>query len=128
MKKTIFLIEDDSGIIDVYKTGLETVGKFKVEVAETCQQARERFKEFEEDSGKPDLILLDLILPECNGIQLLEELKKSEKTKNIPVFVLTNYGSKEIEKMGAKLNAEQYLIKTETTPTELVKIVKKALK
>jgi two-component system, OmpR family, alkaline phosphatase synthesis response regulator PhoP len=129
MKKLIYLIEDDFGVIDVYKTGLEIIGKFKVEVFETCQKIKEKIEELGRDAkGIPDLILLDLIMPECNGIQILQDLKSKEATKNIPVFILTNYGSKELQKMGFDLKTEQYLIKTETTPTLLVEIVKKRLK
>lgn len=128
MKKVIYLVEDDFGVIDVYRTGLEIIGKFKVEVFENCQKIKEKIKELGERKIKvPDLILLDLILPECNGIQILQDLKSKEVTKNIPVFILTNYGSKELQKMGFDLKTEQYLIKTETTPTQLVKIVKKML-
>jgi two-component system alkaline phosphatase synthesis response regulator PhoP len=129
MKKLIYLIEDDFGVIDVYKTGLEIIGKFKVEVFETCQKIKEKIEELGRDAkGIPDLILLDLIMPECNGIQILQDLKSKEATKNIPVFILTNYGSKELQKMGFDLKTEQYLVKTETTPTLLVEIVKKRLK
>jgi len=128
MKKTIYLIEDDAGIIDVYKTGLEAIGGFKVEAFENCQKIRERIGKIQnKKSKKPDLVLLDLILPECNGIQILQELKNGGETKDIPVFILTNYGSKELEKMGFDLKGEQYLIKTETTPMQLVEIVKKRL-
>ncbi|MDP2909860.1 MAG: response regulator [bacterium] len=127
-KPVIYLVEDDFGIIDVYKTGLEVLGKFKVEVFETCQKIRDRLAELREKKIKnPDMVLLDLILPECNGIQILKELKESEATRSIPVFILTNYGSKELQKMGAELNSEQYLVKTETTPTQLVEIIKNRL-
>lgn len=128
MPKLIYLVEDDAGIIDVYKTGLEAVGGFKVEVFERCLEIRERIGEIiSKKTKKPDLILLDLILPECNGIDILKELKNKEETKDIPVFVLTNYGSDELKRMGVSLNANQYFIKTETTPTKLAKIVKERL-
>ncbi len=128
MKKLIYLIEDDFGVIDVYRMGLEKIGKFKVEVFENCQKIKEKIEELKKDAKNiPDLILLDLILPECNGIQILQDLKNNEATKNIPVFILTNYGSKELQKMGLDLKTEKYLIKTETTPTLLVEIVKKRL-
>lgn len=125
MPKLIYLVEDDAGIIDVYKTGLEAIGKFKVEVFDTCSDIRERIKEIEaKKSKKPDLILLDLILPECNGVQILEELKKGNETKDIPVFILTNYTSDEIKDRGIELGTMDYLTKTETTPTKLAEIVK----
>jgi len=129
MPKIIYLIEDDNGIIDVYKTGLELMGKFKVEVSENCQKAREKIKEIKnKKSKKPDLILLDLILPECNGIDILKELKKTKETKDIPVFILTNYTSEEIKRIGINLGTKDYLTKTETTPTKLAEIIKERLK
>lgn len=129
MAKTIYLIEDDGGIIDVYKTGLEMIGKFKVEAFQTCFDARKRIEEIiSKKVKKPDLILLDLLLPECNGIQILEELKSKEETRDIPVFVLTNYGGDELQKMGVKLKVEEYLIKSATVPSKLVEIVKEKLK
>lgn len=122
------MVEDDFGIIDVYKTGLEAAGGFNVETFDNCQKIRGKIGEIQSKKAKkPDLLLLDLILPECNGIQILQEIKSNAETKEIPVFILTNYGSKELQKMGFDLSSEQYLIKTETTPMQLVEIVRKRL-
>ncbi len=129
MPKLIYLIEDDAGVIEVYKTGLEIIGKFKVEVFDTCKDIREKIKQLENKKApKPDLILLDLILPECNGVEILEQLKKTKETKDILVFILTNYTSDEIKERGIKMGTKDYLTKTEFTPTKLVEIVKKKLK
>lgn len=128
MAKLIYLVEDDEAIIDVYKTGLKLIGKFKVEAFNMCFKIKERVKEIQEKKAKkPDLILLDLILPECNGVQILEELKKNNETKDIPVFILTNYTSDEIKDRGIELGTRDYLTKTETTPTQLAEIVKNRL-
>jgi len=128
MKKLIYLVEDDVGIIDVYKIGIETMTDFKVEIFDTCKEIRTRIEELKNKKApKPDLILLDLILPECNGVQILEELKKEKETKDIPVFILTNYTSKDIKERGIKLGTKDYLTKTEVTPTKLAEILKKKL-
>jgi len=128
-KKIILLIEDDSAIIDVYKTGLESTGKFKVEVATLGSKAIEEMKEISQNKKKkPDLILLDIILPDINGIKVLEEIKRREETKDIPVFILTNYGSKDFKKQGIALKAEEYIIKTDCPPSKLTKLIKKRLK
>ena len=128
-KKLIYLVEDDAGIVDVYKTGLELIGKFGVEVFYTCKDIKDRIKELSQEKAKrPDLILLDLILPECNGVEILEELKNTEETKDIPVIILTNYTSSEIERRGIEVGTDDYLTKTEVTPTNLAKIVKDRLK
>jgi CheY-like chemotaxis protein len=128
-KKIILLIEDDLAIIDVYKTGLEKAGKFKVEAITLGSEAIERIKSISENkSKKPDLVLLDIILPDINGIKILESIRNQEKTKDIPVFVLTNYGGKKFKKEGLALNAEEYIIKTDCPPSKLTKLIKKRLK
>jgi len=129
MPKTIYLIEDDAGVIDVYKRGLEMIGKFKVEVFKTCKDIKDKIEELVNDKDKkPDLVLLDLILPECNGVEILELLKETEQTKDIPVIILTNYTSDEIKERGIEMGTKDYLTKTEVTPTKLAEIVKKKLK
>jgi two-component system, OmpR family, alkaline phosphatase synthesis response regulator PhoP len=129
MPKLIYLIEDDAGVIEVYKTGLEKIGKFEVKVFKTCKEAKDKIEEFANNKGKkPDLILLDLILPECNGVEILGILKKTEQTKDIPVIILTNYTSDEIKERGIEMGTKDYLTKTEVTPTKLAEIVKEKLK
>ena len=128
-KKLIYLVEDDWGIIDVYKTGLETMGDFKVEVFRFCSDVKERIEKLaNKKTKKPDLILLDLLLPECNGIELLQEIRSKEEIKDLPVIIITNYGGSELRGMGGKLDAIDYIIKTDVTPSKLVKIIKEKLK
>ncbi len=128
MKKTILFVEDDIATIDVYKTALEAVG-FNVDPMLLGEEAIRRIKEIEQgEAKKPDLVLLDLLLPDINGIEVLEELKKYEKTKDIPVLILTNYSSEELEKRGLLLKAEKYLLKTDYPPSKLVELIKKELK
>jgi len=67
-------------------------------------------------------------LPDMNGIEVLEEMRKYPKTKDIPVFILTNYTNEELEKRGLLLKSEKYLLKTSYTPRELAEIVKDRLK
>lgn len=128
MRKIIFLIEDDWQIIDVYKIALEKTNDFKIETATLGQEAVEKLDAIEKGKAKkPDLILLDLVLPDMNGIEVLQEIKSRKKTKDIPVFILTNYGDEELKKMGVDLKSEKYLTKTETSPIELRALVKEQL-
>lgn len=127
--KTILLIEDDEPIIDVYTTALEKADHFKVEAITLGYKAIERIKEIEQGKiKKPDLVLLDLILLDINGLEVLAEMKKYEETKDIPVFILTNYTSWELEQMGCDLKTEKYLTKTDLSINQLVKLVKERLK
>ena len=75
---------------------------------------------------KPDLILLDLILPKINGFEVLESLLSDESTKNIPVIVLTNLNATEGDVAKTKdLGAKEVLMKTEVTPQEVVDKIRK---
>ncbi len=128
MKKTILFVEDDIATIDVYKTALEAAG-FDVDPMLLGEEAIRRIKEIKQgETKKPDLVLLDLLLPDINGIEVLEEIRKHEKTKNMLVLILTNYSSKELETRGLLLKAEKYLLKTDYPPSKLVELVKKELK
>ena len=73
----------------------------------------------------PDLILLDLLLRHENGLDILEKMKQDEKISKIPVLVFTNYDTKEYRERAAKLGAQEYIIKAQTTPSEIVKKIKK---
>jgi len=78
-------------------------------------------------SGNPDLILLDIILPKKNGLEVLEDLRKDEKTKNIPVIILTNLENVgEVEK-AIELGATTYLIKANYSLDEVIEKVRKVL-
>jgi len=122
--KKILLIEDDGAIIDVYKIGLEGAG-FEVEVIMTGKQAVDRLSK---DGEMPDLIFLDLLLPDLNGMEVLAQIRKAGKMKDQPIYILTNYSDNELEKMGYDLKAEQHLLKSDYTPSQLVALVKERLK
>ncbi len=78
-------------------------------------------------SEKPDLILLDLILPRLHGFEVLKELKKDEKTKDIPIIILTNLERSEDIQKALELGATTYLVKANYSLEEVVKKVKNAL-
>lgn len=124
MKKKILLIEDDGAIIDVYKIGLEAAG-FEVEAIMTGKQAIDRLSK---EGNLPDLIFLDLLLPDMNGVEVLAEVRKTGKIKDTPVLVLTNYSDAELEKMGYDLKTEKHLLKSDYTPNQLADLVKERLK
>jgi len=128
MAKTILFIEDDQATIEVYEIALKEA-KFKVEAIQLGREAIERINKINKGKAKkPDLVLLDIILPDMNGIQILQEIRKQKETKDLPVFILTNYGGREIEHLGYKLKAEQYITKTNCLSRQLAKLVKERLK
>jgi len=77
---------------------------------------------------KPDLILLDLILPKINGFAVLSEIKKTPVLKKVPVVILSNLGQESDVEKGLRMGAEDYLIKTNLSLSEIVEKVKKHLK
>lgn len=77
--------------------------------------------------GKPDLIILDIMIPEMNGLDVLDKLKADSATKEIPVLILTNLSSKEEEERALKAGALKYLIKTQYEPEKLIQVVKQTV-
>lgn len=115
MKKKILLVEDDSFLSSLAARALDEAG-YEVELATDAEKAMEYLSK-----GTPDLILLDLVLPGMNGFEFLEKIKKEEKTKSIPVVILSNLGSKEEIEQGFRLGAHSYLIKSHILLDDLVK-------
>lgn len=121
-KKKILIVEDDRFLSEMYATKLTASG-FEVETAEDGQEALAKVKE-----QKPDLILLDIVLPKMDGFEFLRSFKKDPASEKILVVILTNLGQKEEVDKGLKLGANDYIIKAHFTPTEVVAKVKKLLK
>jgi DNA-binding response OmpR family regulator len=120
MKKILF-IEDESAL---QKTFREVLEKENYEMISALDgEAGLRLAK----SQKPDLILLDLILPKKDGFEVLKELKEDESTKGIPVIVLTNLEDVESVERAIELGATTYLVKAQYTLEEVIQKVKKAL-
>lgn len=111
--KKILLIEDEFYILDLYKRILERAG-FEVLTAIDGQQGLDM-------AGlTPDLILLDMMLPKLNGLQVLKLLKSQDHTQNIPVVLITNLGQETIIKQAFDMGAQGYLLKVNLKPQDLV--------
>ena len=124
MSKKILLIEDDSCMIDIYETVLKKAG-FEIETLKYGHQAQKRLKNIREGKKeKPDLILLDLVLPDINGIEILKQSRAEKGIADIPFFILTNYTDPDLEKVSRKLKVEKYILKTDFVPSQLVKEIK----
>lgn len=118
----IIIIEDDTAIAGMYKIKLTRDAGFVVLLADNGPAGLELVKK-----EKPDLILLDIVMPEMDGRAVLKELKKDHVTKDIPVVFLTNLGSNsELEKK-AFPEAAGYLIKATSTPSDVIKKIKEVL-
>ena len=116
--KSILLVEDDPFLIDIYSTKLKESG-FSVEVASDGESALHKVKEKE-----PDLVILDIVLPQLDGWEILRQIKSDPKLKNIKIIILSNLGQKEEVERGVELGAVKYLIKAHYTPSQVVEEIK----
>jgi len=124
MAKKILLIEDEPEQIEIYEKVISKAG-FKIESLRRGEEGMKRLEEIKaKKKEKPDLILLDLILPDINGIVILEKARSAPELKDIPFFILTNYSHPDLEKMGKNLGAEKYIVKTDVIPSQLVEMIK----
>jgi len=119
--KTILFIEDESALQKTFgeilkQEGYEMISALDGEIGLRLAESK-----------KPDLILLDLILPKIHGFDVLRKLKQDEETKNIPVIVLTNLeGTRDVD-MVLETGATTYLVKAQYSLEEIVGKIKKAL-
>lgn len=121
MALKIAIIEDDQAISQMYRMKFEAEG-FIVETAENGKFGLELTKEM-----KPNIILLDLMMPEMNGDKMLEQMRKTTWGKDIKVIILTNMGEQEAPTGLKELNVEDFIVKAEMTPRQVADLVKKRL-
>ena len=120
-KKLILLVEDDEFLAELYATKLN-LEDFEVALATDGEKGLKIIKE-----KKPDLVLLDIILPKMDGFEILKIMKADKKLKTIPVILLTNLSQKDEVKRGLALGADDYLIKAHFMPSEVVKKIKQTV-
>jgi len=120
--KKILLIEDEKILAEMYRDKFTQAG-FEVVLAFDSKEGLEKAKK-----EKPDLIVLDILLPKENGITFLTWLKKDSEISSVPVVAFSNYDDPETKKQAVKLGVKDYLIKTSYTPQEIVEKVKTYLK
>lgn len=121
-KAKVLLVEDDTFLSGMYVKKLE-LENFEVLLASDGKLGLKMILE-----EIPDLILLDIILPKMSGFDILKEIKKDKKTKDIPVILLTNLGQKKDVERGFALGARDYLIKAHFMPSEVVEKIIKTIK
>lgn len=117
----ILIIEDDPFLSDIYLTKFRNVG-FEVDIARDGREglaiAQER---------KPDVILLDIVMPHMDGFEVLRALRGDTSLAKIKIILLTNLGQQEDIKKGIKEGADAYMIKAHFTPTEVLAKVQEVL-
>lgn len=118
----ILLIEDDKMLSDMYAAKFTKAGH-TVSQADNGAKGLKMAKD-----EKPDIVLLDIIMPKMDGFATLKGIRKDANIKDVPVILLTNLGQEEDIKKGKELGADDYYIKANHTPTEVVEKVEDLLK
>jgi len=117
----ILIVEDDPLMSRMYQK-IFTFEKYEVEMAHDGEEGLEKAR-----SVGPTLIMLDVMMPKMNGLQVLEKLKADDITKGIPVVMLTNLAGQQDAETALSKGAVKYLIKSEHEPKQVTDIVKEIL-
>ena len=117
----IVLADDEQFIAIAYKTGLEQAG-YEVFVAHDGDAAYDLIQ-----SVRPDLVLLDIIMPKSNGFEVLDELQHNPELANIPVIVLTNLSQESDRAEAVRLGARDFVTKADVSLNDLLQRIKKVL-
>ena len=117
-KTRVLIVDDDQTLCDMYAERLKAEG-FEVVVAHNGEEGVAKATQY-----MPNVILLDLMMPKVNGFNTLEILKSTEETKNIPVLLLTALIQEENKRRGLQAGAEDYIIKSETMPGDVIVKIK----
>lgn len=117
--KKVLIVEDDSVLANALSLSLKDKG-YIIEVAADGQEAEDKIM-----ASKPDLVLLDLLLPIKSGFEVLKKMREMEETKNTPVVILTNFEQESSVDEGMKLGAKDYIVKANIDIQDVPEIVKK---
>ena len=117
----VAIVEDDQAISQMYRIKFEAEG-FDVETAANGKLGLKLAEEM-----RPDIILLDLMMPEMTGDEMLVKLRKTSWGKDTPVIILTNMGEQEAPEIVKKLNVRKFIVKAEMTPRQVAELVKTEL-
>lgn len=120
-KNKILIIEDEIDLRHLLKSKLSSEG-FDVIEAENGKTGLEAAL-----SQKPDVILLDIIMPIMDGLSMLKELRQSEYGKSVPVIILSNLSEAEKISEGLEKNVYDYLVKSDWEPDDIVKLIRKKI-
>jgi len=119
--KKILIIEDDKYFLNILLKKLEKEGFSVISASEGISGIRKLKEE------KPDLIILDLVLPGIDGFEILKRAKQNPETKKIPIIILSNLGQEQEVEKGLSLGASDFLIKAHFTPKMVIEKIKKYL-
>lgn len=117
----IAIVEDDPAIAQMYRIKFEAEG-YQVETADNGRTGLEMLEKF-----KPDIALMDLMMPEMDGIELLKALRQQDWGRELKVFILTNAGEMQTPDQLRPLGVTQIIVKADRTPRQVAALVKEEL-
>lgn len=117
----IAIIEDDQAISQMYRIKFESEG-FTVDTAENGKLGLQLVEQM-----RPDIVLLDIMMPEMNGDEVLKKLRTTDYGKDMKVIILTNMGEQEAPPILKQLNVLAFIVKAEMTPRQVAELVKQRL-
>lgn len=122
-KPTVFLIDDDKFLLDMYSVKFKASG-FNVRTATGPNDALTKLKEGE----IPSVIILDIIMPNMDGLELLGQIRKEKLAENVPIVMLTNESDPSKIEQAKSLGVQGYIVKATSIPSEVVEKVSNILK
>lgn len=122
MSQKVAIVEDDQAISQMYRIKFEAEG-YEVETAENGKLGLKLA-----ETMKPDIILLDLMMPEMNGDEMLTLLRATAWGKDMKVIILTNMGEQEVPESIKELKVSSFILKADMTPRQVAEVVKETLK
>ena len=118
---TVLLVEDDAALVEMYKI-IFSKEQLDFLIASDGEDALQKIK-----TVHPAIVLLDIMMPKMNGVQVLQLVKNDPELRDIRVIMLTNLYNQQIEETVMKAGAEKYVIKSQLLPQDIVKLVKETL-
>lgn len=122
MSKTILIFEDDAFLLDAYQLKLSANREWNAVTFPDGEAALARVKD-----TRPDVIVLDLLMPKKSGIDILKELRADPETRDIPVIVASNLGQRDIVGQALELGAKDYFIKSDAKINDILAAAKRHL-
>jgi len=117
----ILIIDDDPAIRELYETGFKQIG-YEVQVAVNGEDALSKTLSF-----KPDLLLLDIMMPEIHGLHVLDIIKATPEAKDMKVVVFTALSDDEAQQKAKEFGADGYIVKSQKTMAEVINYVQETL-
>jgi DNA-binding response OmpR family regulator len=123
MKKRIMIIDDDQQIREMYQVALE-MQDYEIIL---CSDGKKALDDLTKNKNKPDLVLLDVMMPKMHGLDVLDRIRSESSTKNIKVIMLSAISDEAIKKKAAQYGISSYLVKSELSMSEIIEKISATL-